>query len=36
MKKANGWNPESSNQSFVVNDALRALEFIDFSKEKRT
>ncbi|MEN7550071.1 hypothetical protein AAG747_19265 [Rapidithrix thailandica] len=30
----NGWNPKFSKQSFVVNDALRALEFIDFPKEK--
>ncbi|MFI1770326.1 hypothetical protein [Thalassobellus citreus] len=32
--RSNGWNPETSNQIFIVNDALRTLEFIDFPKEK--
>ncbi len=31
---SNGWKPKSTKQSFVVNNALEILEFIDFPREK--
>ena len=31
---ANGWSPKSAKQSFVVNNALEILEFIDLRGEK--